>query len=128
VIGLEEVIDVRPRPARRYGTAGPITNLFRELWKDENHVFAVEGLRQKEEQGPKELGHPDRTPSDTLNQHPVEVLTIEETSTSKDEQERYWVRWLDACRPHNRPNCVFVLAATSELVEDNGLQSKTWQW
>jgi hypothetical protein len=127
VIGLEEEIDVRPRPGRRYGTAGPITNLFRELWKDEIHVFAAEGLPQQEGQGPKELGHPDQTPSDTLNRYPVDVLTIEETSTSKDEQARYWARWLDACQPQNQPTYVIVSAATSELVEDSGLQSKTWR-
>lgn len=55
------------------------------------------------------------------------MLAIEETSTSRDETERYWARWLDGCQPRNLPEYVIVSAATRELVEDNGLQSKKWR-
>jgi hypothetical protein len=118
---------VLPRPARRFGTAGPIANLFREVWKEELHVFAAEGLTQEPATLTKELGHPDRTSSETLNLHPVDVLAIEETSTSRGETERYWARWLDACTEPNLPAHIIVSAATSELVKAGGLQSKMWQ-
>jgi hypothetical protein len=89
VIGLEEVIDVQPREPRRFGTAGPISNLFREVWKEELHVFAVEGASPGTEGTTCELGHPDRTSSDVLNRHPVAVLAIEEVSTGKGNEGRY---------------------------------------
>jgi hypothetical protein len=59
VIGLEEVIDVERREPRRFGTAGPIVNLFRDVWKEEQHVFAAEGKCLGENNGTRELGHPD---------------------------------------------------------------------
>jgi hypothetical protein len=90
-------------------------------------VFAAEGLTQDPTHATTELGHPDRTPSGTLNRYPVDILAIEETSTSRDEKERYWARWLDACTEQNRPNHIIISASTTELVEENGLQSKVWR-
>jgi hypothetical protein len=87
VLGLEEVIDVRGREPRRFGTAGPRANLFRDVWKDELHVFAAEGLNVGVPGTVTELGHPDRTASNILNKYPVEVLAIEETMTSREEKE-----------------------------------------
>jgi hypothetical protein len=57
----------------------------------------------------------------------VEVLAIEETSASQAAVERYWARWLDQCKPKNPPDHVIFFAATSELVENNGLQSEQWR-
>ena len=73
------------------------------------------------------LGHPERTPSTTLNTYPVEVLAIDDTTTDPRQTGRYWVRWLDKCRPENLPNYVYVVAPARELVNENGLQSKTWR-
>jgi hypothetical protein len=127
VIGLEEVIDIRSQETRRFGTAGPLVNLFREVWKEEHHVFSAEGTSWGSGDATFQLGHPDRTPSDTLNRYPVEVLAIEETSSSREEKDRYWARWLDSCRSQNLPDYVIVAGAPSELVEAEGLQSKPWR-
>jgi hypothetical protein len=102
-------------------------NLFREVWKEEHHVFSAEGTNEGAGKSTAELGHPDQTPSNTLNRYPVEVLAIKETSTSREEKDRYWARWLDACKTRNLPDYVVVAGATSELVENNGLQSKAWR-
>lgn len=128
MLGLEEVIDVRTQSAQHFGTAGPIANLFPEVWKDKFHVFAMEGLRQGDDTENHKLGHPDHTSSDTLNQHPVELLAIKVTATSHDKKEQYWARWLDGCQAQNLSMYVIVLAATIELVEESGLQSKVWRW
>jgi hypothetical protein len=72
----------------------------------------------------RELGHPERTSSHTLNQYPVEVLAIEEPSRAHEYMERYWAQWLDACKPIHLPHYVIVSTTASELVEANGLQSK----
>jgi hypothetical protein len=77
LIGLEELVDVRPRSPRRFGTGSLAPNLFREAFKDEHHVFTVEGIKIASDTATS-LGHPNRTPANTLNQYPVEVLAIEE--------------------------------------------------
>jgi hypothetical protein len=50
VVGLEEVLDVSPRGKRRFGTAGSFPNLFTEAWKEEAHVFSVEGGSTEDQQ------------------------------------------------------------------------------
>ena len=73
------------------------------------------------------LGHPDRTPANTLNQHPVDVLAIEEDTVGRPSTDRYWVRWMERCDPENKPNYIVVAAPPCELVEDTGLQNKEWR-
>jgi hypothetical protein len=119
VIGLEEVIDVQPCKPRQFGTAGPISNLFQEVWKEELHVFAAEGASPGTEGATHGPGHPDCTSSD--------VLAIEEISTGKGHKGWYWTLWLDACCSVTLLSYVIVTAAPSELVEADGLQSKHWQ-
>jgi hypothetical protein len=77
VIGLEELVDVRPRAPHQFGTGSLAPNLFREAFKHEHHVFAVEGIKIASDMATS-LGHPNRTPANTLNQYPAEVLAIEE--------------------------------------------------
>ena len=77
MVGLEEVVDVQPKTPRRYGTAGLVPGLFKEVWAHEEHVFAAEGGRPLKGHA-AQMGHPDRVTSDILNQHPVEVLVIED--------------------------------------------------
>jgi hypothetical protein len=84
VIGLEEVIDVQPWEARQFGIAGPIPNLFRDVWKDERRVFAAEGSSPGTGGMTQELGHPERTSSHTLHQYPVEVFAIKEPSKAHE--------------------------------------------
>jgi hypothetical protein len=48
-------------------------------------VFAAKGMQLGGTSTTKELGHPDQTFSNTLNQNPKKVLAIEETSTSGTE-------------------------------------------
>jgi hypothetical protein len=115
VIGFEEVIDIQSQEPRQFGsTAGPIVNLFREVWKEEHHVFSAKGITKGVGKSTAELGHPNQTSSNMLNRYPVEVLAIKETSTSRDEKDRYWARWLDACKTRNLPNYMIVEGATSE--------------
>jgi hypothetical protein len=86
VVGLEEVIGIGSPESRRLGTAEPIVNLFREVWKEEHHVFSAEGTNGEVGKSNAELGHPDQTSSNTLNRYPVEVHAIKETSTSRDKR------------------------------------------
>ena len=101
-------------------------NLFREAFKDEHHVFATEGIKRHSDTA-KSLGHPHRTPANTLNQYPVEVLAIKEDTIGRPPNDRYWVRWLERCTPENKPDYVIVAAPPRELVEDTGLQNKEWR-
>jgi hypothetical protein len=92
VIGLEEKVTVTPRRPHRFGTAGASTNLFSEAWKEEEHIFAAEGIgRRFNTSTTKELGHPGRVTPDVLNQHPVEVLAIEENEMNTGFKERCWI-------------------------------------
>jgi hypothetical protein len=50
-------------------------------------VFSAEGINGGVEKSTAELGHTDQTSSNTLNWYPVEVLAIEETSTSRDKND-----------------------------------------
>jgi hypothetical protein len=127
VVGLDEVIDTRPQAPRRYGTAGAFPNLFGEAWKEECHVFSAEGGSGFGWPTVKQLGHPDRTPSNVLNTFRVEVLAAEDSAVTTADKDRYWARWMDACHPGNRPDYVVVMALPQELVLDNGLQSKPWR-
>jgi hypothetical protein len=125
VLGLEELVDVRPRAPRRFGTGSTGPSLFREAFKEEHHVFAAEGIRIHSGMATS-LGHPDRTPANTLNQHPVDVLAIEEDTVGRPSTDRYWVRWMERCDPENKPNYIVVAAPPRKLVEDTGLQTKEW--
>ena len=78
VVGLEERVNTQTEEPRRFGTAGPGPNLFREIWKNEDHVFAAEGGPAWTHHHTHEIGHPERVSSDILNQHLVEVLVVEE--------------------------------------------------
>ena len=103
VLGLEELVDVRPRTPRRFGTGSVAPNLFREAFKNEQHVFAAEGIKLHSDTA-THLGHPDRTPANTLNQYPVEVLAIDEDTVGRPPHDRYWVRWMERCTPENKPS------------------------
>jgi len=126
VVGLEEVVNVQPQMPRRYGTASTGPNLFREVWVHEDHVFAAEGGRTQKGAA-HHMGHPDRTSVNILNQHPVEVLVVDDCDVSGRPHDRYWRRWLDKCRPDNRPDYVLLAVPTHELVDEDGLQSKGWR-
>ena len=78
VIGLEETIDTQPGEPRHFATAGPGPNLFWEIWKNEHHVFAVEGGPTCSTSQVLEVGCPGQTDSNILNCYPVEVLAIKE--------------------------------------------------
>jgi hypothetical protein len=122
---LEETIDVTPQARRRFGTAGPFPTLFAEAWKEDEHVFAAESGTSTVGDASQRLGPPERVASSVLNQHPVEVLAIEETSrTTYKGRQRYWEKWIDKCTPTNRPDYVIISAPSKELLEDDGLQSK----
>ena len=138
-------MDVQTRPPRRFGTAGAGCNLFEEVWKNEKHVFAANGMTQVVEGVTRKfgtrmeknqmmegvtrmLGHPERTPSNTLNTYPVKVLAIDDTTTGPRPIDRFWVRWLEKCQPENLPNYIYIVAPAQELVDENGLQSKAWRW
>jgi hypothetical protein len=84
------VIDVRPHYPRRFGTGGAFPNLFREVWKDEDHVFSAEGGVGMSGCTGKSLGHPDRTSSNVLNQYLVEILAVEDIPTGPGEKDWYW--------------------------------------
>ena len=127
VIGLEETIDTQLGKPRRFATAGPGPNLFRELWKNEDHVFAAEGGPTCPTSQTLELGHPGRTDSNILNRYPVEVLAIEEGPGYQWPRRSYWERWLDRCRHENRPDYVVIVSSVQELVVASGLQSKPWR-
>jgi hypothetical protein len=126
VIGLEEVVDVRPQLARRFGTASAGLNLFHEVWEHEEHVFAAEGTKDSRSKA-IQLGHPGRISSEVLNRHPVEVLAIDEGEAIGQPGERYWTRWMDRCRKENLPAHLLIAGSTKELVDENGLQSKAWR-
>jgi hypothetical protein len=116
---------VQPQTSRRYGTAGPGPGLFKEVWAHEDHVFAAEGGRSQHG-STIQLGHPNRVCHDVLNQHPVEVLVIEEGEGNGQPLDRYWTQWMNKCRPENRPDYILVSAPPKELVDEGGLQSKGW--
>ena len=59
VVGLEETVDMGSGKPRRFATAGPGPNLFREIWKNETHVFAAEGGPTRHNSLTLELGHPE---------------------------------------------------------------------
>jgi hypothetical protein len=74
-----------------------------------------------------ELGHPERTASNILNRHKVEVLAIEEGPDTPRPRRCFWERWLDCCHAANRPDYIVIVSSTQELVVDHGLQSKRWR-
>ena len=78
VIGLEETIDTQLGKPRCFTTAGPGLNLFQEIWKHENRVFAAEGGPTCSTSQVLEVGCPGQTDSNILNCYPVEVLAIKE--------------------------------------------------
>lgn len=128
VTGLVDRVDVQPRPPRRFGTAGPITSLFRKVWESEHHVFAAEGGHRMPTSGQvQDLGHPDRAPRNVLNRFPVEVLVIDEGTQHTGRSDRYWTRWIETCEAATLPNYIFVAAPAQELVLEEGLQSKGWR-
>ena len=127
VVGLEERVDTQPKEPRRFGTAGPGPNLFREIWKNEDHVFAAEGGPARTYGHTQEIGHPERVSSDILNPHPVEVLVVEEGPEDQRPKRCFWERWLDRCREENRPDYVVIASSAQELVLTTGLQSKWWR-
>jgi hypothetical protein len=63
------------------------------------HVFSAEGINKGVGKSTAKLGHSDRTSSNMLNQYPVEVLAIEETSTSRDEKVNTGQGGLTPARP-----------------------------
>jgi hypothetical protein len=128
VTGLVDRVDVLPRPPRQFGTAGPITSLFRKVWESEHHVFAAEGGHWMPASGQvQDLGHPDRAPRNVLNRFPVEVLVIDEGTQHTGRSDRYWTRWIKTCGAATLPNYIFVVAPAQELVLEEGLQSKRWR-
>ena len=127
VIGLEETKDTQPGKPRRFATMGSGPNLFRELWKNEDHVFAAEGGPTCPTSQTLELGHPGWTDSNILNRYPVDVLAIEEGTGYQWPQQSYWEHWLERCRPENRPDYLIIVSSVQELVVASGLQSKPWQ-
>lgn len=127
VVGLEETVGTQPEEPRCFATAGPGPTLFREIWKNENHVFAAEGGTTRYTSQVMEVGHPGRTDSNILNRYPVEVLAIEEEPGYQRPQRCYWERWLNRCRKENRPDYVVIVSSAQELVVASGLQSKPWR-
>jgi hypothetical protein len=129
VVGLEETIRVETRATHRYGTAGHGPNLFQEIWKNERHIFNAGGEKMGLGPGVCHLGHPDRAAANTLNQLPVEVLAIDESTHTGPlhSTDRYWVRWMDRCERANQPKYVLVATSPQELVADDGLQTKSWR-
>jgi hypothetical protein len=96
--------------------------------KADIHVFAAEGGAAKAENDTHRIGVPDRVASNIPNQHPVEVLAIEDKLQPHDKgRPRYWVKWLDECTPTNLPDYGIISADASEIVDDYGLQSKPWR-
>jgi hypothetical protein len=59
MIGLEEVIDIQSQESQQFGTAGPIVNLFQQVWKEEHHVFTAEGINGGVGKSTAKLGHQD---------------------------------------------------------------------
>jgi hypothetical protein len=129
IVGLEETVEVQTREAHRYGTAGYGPNLFQEeVWQHECHVFAAGGDGVGLGSGVIQLGHPDRTASNSLNRYPVDVLAVDESGHKRTmlTSDRYWVWWMDRCETRNYPKYLMVATAPQELVDDDGLQSKSW--
>ena len=74
------------------------------------------------------LGAPGRVMANVLNLHPVEVLAIKEQPNLPNKaQQRFWVKWLDKCKHVNLPNYVLISAHARELVEADGLHTKSWR-
>jgi hypothetical protein len=94
---LEETVEARSREPYQFRTAGHGVNLFQEIWKHEQHVFMVGGKKMGQAAGMHNHGHPDQTRTKTLNQHPVEVLAIDESEHKgpKLMSDWYWVQWMD---------------------------------
>ena len=42
-------------------------------------------------------------------------------------QQRFWVKWLDKCKHVNLPDYVLISAHARELVEADGLHTKSWR-
>ena len=129
VVGLEEMVDTASREPHRYGTAGYGPNLFQEIWKNECHIFNAGGEAVDLGPGVCHLGHPDRTMANTLNWLPVDMLAIDEFSHKGPRQssDHYWVRWLDRCDQVHHPKYMLVTTSPQELIDDEGLQSKSWR-
>jgi BarA-like signal transduction histidine kinase len=89
--------------------------------------FSAEGGKVTSNDETQRLGPPARVAADVLNQHPVEVLALEETlHASNKSQQQFWVKWIDRCKAANLPDYIIILAPSKELVEEDGLQSKPW--
>jgi hypothetical protein len=128
VVGLEEVIEVAQQGKRWFGMAGPFPILFTEAWKEDEHVFSAEGGSALIKNDTQRLGPPERVTTDVLNRYPVEVLAVKETLQPNKSQPRFWVKWINKCKPANLPDYVIISASSKELVEEDGLQSKPWRW
>ena len=129
VVGLEEFVNVSDQVRWRFGTAGSFPILFREAWREDEHVFSVEGGKAPNgDSNLQHLGTPERVSGEVLNRYPVDVLAIEEpSSVANKATPPYWTKWLDKCKDANLPDYVIISAPSKELVEDSGLQSKPWR-
>ena len=128
VVGLEEAIAITNQPKRCFGTAGPFPNLFAEAWREDEHVFSADGGNLQGNAGTQHLGSPGRVSPDVLNRHPVEVLAIKDAPPSDAlSHDRFWVKWIEKCTVPHLPSYIIVAALPKELVEADGLQSKSWR-
>ena len=116
VVGLEEMVDVEGTTSVWNGRLWP-QSLSRNMEEWMSHFQCWR------------RGYPDRTAANTLNRLPVDVLAINESSHKGPRQssDRYWVRWLDRCDWVHHPKYVLVATSPQELIDGEGLQSKSWR-
>ena len=78
VVGLEERIDVTSTHDEASERRDPSPLSSQMALKADIQMFAAEGGATKFENDTHRLGVPDRVASNILNQHPIEVLAIED--------------------------------------------------
>jgi hypothetical protein len=91
-------------------------------------VFSADGGNLQGNAGTQHLGSPGRVSPEVLNRYPVEVLAIEDAPPSDAlSHDRFWVKWIEKCTVPHLPSYIIVAALPKELVEADGLQSKSWR-
>lgn len=111
-----------------FGTAGAFLILFREAWKEDIHVFAAEGDKLPFDANTHQLGPPVRVAVNVLNLHPASQGTGNRRTTEYHQPgiAVLWVKRLDRCEQANLPDYILISAHARELVEADGLHTKSW--